>query len=80
MNNFGFVKFNKKLALLGGCAGAIMAMCYKTKNFYLNVLGSYMVGVLINIGYKLGQLDAREKEMNDLNEVRTELSEKFKTE
>lgn len=80
MNDFTNRKVNKKLALLGCCAGVITELCYKTKNFYLSLLGSYMVGVLIRKGYELGQSDTLEKVTNDLNDIHTNLSEIIKTE
>lgn len=80
MNDFTNPKSMKKLTLMGACGGVIVAICSGNNKSYLRRLGYIMVAVLIGAGYELGLQDAREKEMNDLNDIHTELSEKFKTE
>jgi hypothetical protein len=80
MNDFTNPKSMKKLFLLGACGGTIVGISYYTKKLYLSLLGSYMVGVLIRKGYELGQQDTLEKVTNDLNDIRTNLSEIIKTE
>lgn len=76
MNNFS----KKKLFLLGACGGVIVAICSDDKKPYLRYLGYIAVSVLIGGSYELGRKDSLEKEMKNLEDISTVLSEEFKTE